>query len=198
MLSWMVAMCDAYAIKVCAIYGDETIVIVGFKCIWWVVLVANSPPTHILVLNSMNWEGGWHTAGTTLSPAHSLWWCDCFIALWAVVVGVGLASYPGPEKVTGYEARVGHVKISNSHPHSCAATASPGHVAVDLTCIPASAPLNPVVSRWTALFYVFARWCRVLEGAIWKVLLDCGFGNMIRYLLEGFILFQYVLQKLLL
>ena len=179
MLSWMVAMCDAYAIKVCAIYGDETIVIVGFKCIWWVVLVANSPPTHILVLNSMNWECGWHAAGTTLPPARSLWWYDCSEALWAVVVGVG------------------HVKISDSHPHSCAATASPGHVAIDLTCISASAPLNPVVSRGTALFYVFARWCRVLERAIWKVL-DCVFRNTIRYLLEGFILFQYVLQKLLL
>lgn len=179
MLSWMVAVCDTYTIKICAIYGDETIVVVWIKCIWRVILVTNSPPTYILVLYSMNWEGWWHTTRTILSPTHSLWWCDCSEILWAAMV------------------RVRHVKVSDPHPSSCAVTALSVHVAVHLSCISTSRPLNPVVSRWAALFYALARWCRVLEGTIWKVL-DCVFGKMIRHLLEGFVLFQYILQELLL
>ena len=93
--------------------------------------------------------------------------------------------------------RIGHVKVSDSHPSSCAATALLGHVAVNLTCVASRASLNPVVSRWTALFYVLARWCRILEGAIWKVL-DCVLGKMVHHLLEGSVLFQYVLQELVL
>jgi len=168
-----------YTVKICAIYGDETIVVVWIKCVWRVILVTNSPPTYILVLYSMNWEGGWHTTRTILSPTHSLWWCDCSEILWAAMI------------------RVRHVKVSDPHPSSCAVTALSVHVAVHLSCISTSRPLNPVVSRWAALFYVLARWCRVLEGTIWKVL-DCVFGKTIRHLLEGFILFQYVLQELLL
>ena len=68
--------------------------------------------------------------------------------------------------------RVGHVKVSNSHPHSCAATALPVHITVNLTRIAHSAPLNPVVTQSAALFYVLAGQCRVLEGTIWKEL-DC-------------------------
>ena len=65
--------------------------------------------------------------------------------------------------------RVSHVEVSDPHPSSCA-VASSGHVTVNLTCIASSRPLNPVVPRWAALLYVLARWCRVLEGADWKVL----------------------------
>ena len=155
------------------------VVVVLSKCIWWVILVANSLSTYVLIFDSMNWESGWDTSGTTLSPTHSLWWWDCFEALWAVVT------------------RIGHVEISNPHPHSCAATALPGHITVNLTCIAHSGPLNPVVTGSAALFYELTRWCRVLKGAIWKEL-DCVLWEVICHLVEDSILLLYTLQKLLL
>ena len=99
--------------------------------------------------------------------------------MWAVVVGVG------------------HIEIRNPHPHPCAATALPGHITINLTHIASSAPLNPVVTRRAAQFYVFARWCRALEGAIRKVL-DCVLWEMISHFLEDSVLLHYVLQELLL
>ena len=178
MLSRIVVMCDAYTINVYSIYSDMAVVVVRSKTICGILLVANSPSAYFLILDSMNWEGGRHTPRTTLSPTQSPCWCDCSEALWATVI------------------RVSHVKVSNFHPSS-SAVVSPGHVAVNLTCISTSRPLNPVVPRWAALFYVLTRWCRVLEGTIWKVL-DCVLWETTSNFLEGTVLFLYVLQELLL
>ena len=153
-------MCDTYTIKICIIYGNVTVVVVLSKCIWRVMLVADSLSTYVLVFDSMNWESGWDTSRTTLSPTHSLWRWDCPEGLWAVMV------------------RISHIEISDSHPCSCAARVLHSHSTVNLTCIATLASLNPVVPRRAALFYVLARWCRVLEGAIWKVL-ECVLLEMI-------------------
>ena len=180
MLSGIVAMCDTYTINVYSIYSDMAVEVVRSKTICLILLVANSPSTYFLISDSMNWEGGWHTPRTTIwSPTCPLWWSDCSEALWTVVVGVS------------------HVEVGHPHPSSSGTTTSPGHVAVNLICISTSRPLNPVVPRWAALFYVLTRWYRVLEGSIWKVL-DCVLWVTTSNFLEGTVLFLYILQELLL
>jgi len=130
-------------------------------------LVASNPPTHFLIADSMNWEGGWCTPRTSLSPTQSPWWCDCSEALRTILWGVG------------------HVKVSHPHPSSCASTSS-GHVTINLCGIFNFWPLNPVVPRGAALLYVLARKCRVLQGAILK--LDGSLWKKTSYYLESSIL----------